>query len=173
MRWSRTVAGMALLLAQIVVVLGTAGCSGRPPVTHYYLLEPSVALVPESDGAAGTAGTLVGVRTFHVDARGFLHPCLLWRWSPYNLRKGTPEGWFPLVQMLRSAAVPTRSECLACARRTDCPACPALSRSEVGTAGMPVPYYCSLVGLIDGRSPSELTAAESRDPAAESVNVRT
>lgn len=111
------------------------------------------------DGPARLFTCGAGVRTFHVDAHGFLHPCLLWRWSPYNLRTGTPEGWFPLVQLLRSAVVPSRSECLACPQRVACPACPALSRSEVGTAGMPVAYYCSLADLLEGQSPSESAAA--------------
>jgi len=55
----------ALVLAWVAVITGLAACSGQPPLTHYYLLEPLAA--PSPAVGRDSPATRIGVRAFHVD----------------------------------------------------------------------------------------------------------
>lgn len=90
-----------------------------------------------------------GIRTVHVDARGLLHPCMLWRSTPLDLKVGAVDDWRSLLDELRSRAFPRDSPCRACAHRLACNNCAATSALEnAGRAGQPVSYYC---GIRDAR----------------------
>jgi radical SAM protein with 4Fe4S-binding SPASM domain len=107
----------------------------------------------EPGGAAGVVngGPLfscgAGVRTFHVDAYGKLHPCLLWRRNPYDLLTGTVDGWLTAMRTLRQRPWPASSKCPTCAARRRCPNCAALSQVETGEAGLNAAYYCAMMGV--------------------------
>jgi len=85
-----------------------------------------------------------GIRTLHLDARGNLHPCLLWREARVPLLRTSPEAWAQRMAELRSHRRPAASACQDCRDRAACTVCPALSQRETGRAGEAVPYYCRL-----------------------------
>ncbi len=86
-----------------------------------------------------------GIKTFHVDPRGHLHPCMMWRATPYDLRTGSFEGWASHLAALRETRVPADSECRTCGHRVACGNCAATSALENGGApGRPVGYYCDI-----------------------------
>lgn len=86
-----------------------------------------------------------GRQTLHIDAGGFAHPCMMWRWDP--LPTANPDwvkAWKDHCARLRRRRAPARSRCRACPSRPRCFTCPALSRLETGLAGSPVDYFCDL-----------------------------
>ena len=86
-----------------------------------------------------------GVRTFHVDPRGQLHPCMVWRSNPYNLlEKGLDRNWDEHVSELRSRTAPEDTGCTSCLNRYACGNCAATSQIESGVAGKNIDYYCSI-----------------------------
>jgi radical SAM protein with 4Fe4S-binding SPASM domain len=85
-----------------------------------------------------------GIRTFHVDPRGDLHPCMMWRTTPYSLLSGSIEGWKKHVEELRTAESPTDTGCRSCSNRLACGNCAAVSALETGVAGKNLDYYCSI-----------------------------
>ena len=84
-----------------------------------------------------------GIKTFHVDTSGHIHPCALWRASGYDLLAGTMKGWRQHIARLRRTAMRPGSKCAACRDRLVCPVCPALSLAETGRAGAETDYYCA------------------------------
>ena len=85
-----------------------------------------------------------GIRTFHVDPRGDMHPCMMWRTTPYSLLTGTIEGWKKHVEQLRQAQSPADTGCRSCQNRLACGNCAAVSALESGVAGKNLDYYCSI-----------------------------
>jgi MoaA/NifB/PqqE/SkfB family radical SAM enzyme len=85
-----------------------------------------------------------GTKTFHVDPRGFIHPCMMWRQNPYSLLEGTVAGWKVAMAGLRNANAPRDSRCAVCPSRFYCASCAAASLAETGKAGMEADYYCQL-----------------------------
>lgn len=85
-----------------------------------------------------------GIKTFHIDPRGHLHPCMLWRKSPYDMRR-TPltEGWREHVSRLRELKGP-ESGCNSCSNRSLCGRCPAASFLEMNDPRKSVPYHCKV-----------------------------
>ena len=93
----------------------------------------------ESMFACGT-----GVKTFHIDPSGQLHPCMLWRKSPYDLRhKPLEDGWRDHVSRLRNMKVP-KTGCNSCSSRGVCGRCPAASFLEMNDPSKSVPYHCKV-----------------------------
>ena len=84
-----------------------------------------------------------GIRTFHIDPRGQLHPCMMWRTTPYDFKQDI-EGWTDHLDLVRSLAAPVDSGCNACRHRTGCNNCAATSQLEHGKPGRPIPYYCGV-----------------------------
>ena len=82
--------------------------------------------------------------TFHVDPRGFMHPCLMWRQAPYDLLAGSIPGWHRHVEQLLQRRAPAGSLCVTCPDRSLCPSCAATSALEAEAPGLPVPYYCDV-----------------------------
>jgi radical SAM protein with 4Fe4S-binding SPASM domain len=85
-----------------------------------------------------------GVRTFHVDPRGDMHPCMMWRTTPYSLLTGSIEGWKKHVAELRQSESPTDTGCRSCSNRLACGNCAATSALESGTPGKNIDYYCAI-----------------------------
>jgi len=85
-----------------------------------------------------------GIRTFHVDPRGDMHPCMMWRTTPYSLLSGSIEGWKKHVDELRAAESPSDTGCRSCQNRLACGNCAAVSALESGEAGRNLDYYCSI-----------------------------
>lgn len=85
-----------------------------------------------------------GIRTFHVDPRGNMHPCMMWRTTPYSLLTGSIDGWKKHVDQLRSAESPADTGCRSCKNRLACGNCAAVSALESGEAGRNLDYYCSI-----------------------------
>jgi MoaA/NifB/PqqE/SkfB family radical SAM enzyme len=90
-----------------------------------------------------------GLRTFHADAEGQLHPCVLWRHDPFEPSGRTPTDWLRHVAVLRERKLPPGSACRGCMVRRSCPVCPALSRGETGEAGKEVAYFCDWMATGD------------------------
>lgn len=113
---------------------------------HYERLK-ALARTRPHDGRAFHCGA--GIGTFHVDPRGNIHPCMLWRATPYNLKNGTVEGWSRHLADLRQLQVPADSGCRSCQHRLGCNNCAATSQIETGEAGRPVPYFCRINAARD------------------------
>jgi radical SAM protein with 4Fe4S-binding SPASM domain len=90
-----------------------------------------------------------GTKTFHVDPRGFIHPCMMWRQNPYSLLQGTVAGWKVAMDGLRDEDAPLDSRCAGCASRFYCASCAAASLAETGKAGMETDYYCQICAARD------------------------
>ncbi len=86
-----------------------------------------------------------GIKTFHVDPRGHLHPCMMWRATPYDFKTGTLDGWRAHVAAMRETRIPADSGCRSCAHHLGCNNCAATSALENhGVPGKPVSYYCRI-----------------------------
>ena len=85
-----------------------------------------------------------GVRTVHVDPQGRMHPCMMWRATPYDFLHGNVQGWKRHVAELRNRTAPAQTGCLKCLNRLACGNCPATSLLEVGVAGKNLDYYCQI-----------------------------
>lgn len=111
----------------------------------YYQRMMDLALASTHNGQAFRCGA--GVRTFHVDPRGQVHPCMMYRSKPYDLRHGDLGGWARHLAEVRSARMPEGSACGSCRHSTACNNCAAASELENGEAGRPVPYLCGINNL--------------------------
>jgi radical SAM protein with 4Fe4S-binding SPASM domain len=86
-----------------------------------------------------------GIRTFHVDPRGQMHPCMMWRSTPYDfLREEGTGGWESHVDRLRRLRIAEGTGCTTCDNSLACGNCGATSLLEAGTAGQSVDYYCAI-----------------------------
>lgn len=85
-----------------------------------------------------------GTKTFHVDPRGFIHPCMMWRQNPYDLLEGAVAEWKAVVAALRAENTPPDSQCRGCESRFFCACCAAASLAETGEAGAVTDYYCQI-----------------------------
>ena len=110
---------------------------------HYQKLLDMAQSRPRSPKAF-TCGA--GIKTFHVDPRGKLHPCMMWRATPYDLKTGTIKGWIEHLEALREqTTIPEDSPCRTCVHHVACNNCAATSALENnGVAGKPVDYYCKI-----------------------------
>lgn len=85
-----------------------------------------------------------GVRTFHVDPQGRLHPCMLWRENPYDLlNKELDEGWRQHISDLRAPRVDAEG-CNSCTNRGVCGRCSASALLEMNDPTKPIPYMCEV-----------------------------
>lgn len=137
-----------------VVNPGLDGCAAPlterlPPedLSAYLPRAPETTLPDGEDQRLFKCGA--GVRAFHIDPLGCIHPCMMWRASPYNLLEGTIEAWKEQVRLMRARAMPMDSACVNCPARAACPNCPALSQLETGQAGSAVSYFCRAMGRAD------------------------
>ena len=85
-----------------------------------------------------------GTRTFHVDAQGRLHPCMLWRYDGYDLLANRLDGaWERRMAELRSTPDET-GPCTTCELYGICGRCAPLSRMETGDPAQRIPYHCAV-----------------------------
>lgn len=85
-----------------------------------------------------------GIGSVHVDPQGCMHPCMMWRITPYDFLSGTVQGWKNHVAELRRRTAPANTDCSLCHSRFACGNCPAASLLETGTAGKSLDYYCRI-----------------------------
>ena len=85
-----------------------------------------------------------GIKTVHVDPQGRMHPCMMWRATPYDFLHGDVAGWKAHVAELRKNTAPAETGCTKCQNRLACGNCPATSLLETGVAGKNVDYYCQI-----------------------------
>jgi radical SAM protein with 4Fe4S-binding SPASM domain len=110
--------------------------------THYQKLLDKAQTRARSEKAFSCGA---GIKTFHVDPRGHLHPCMMWRATPYDFKAGTLAGWRAHVEALRETRIPADSGCRSCAHHLGCNNCAATSALENrGVPGKPVDYYCRI-----------------------------
>jgi radical SAM protein with 4Fe4S-binding SPASM domain len=85
-----------------------------------------------------------GTKTFHVDAQGRLHPCMLWRYDGFDLLANRLDAaWTRQIAQLRET--PDESgPCTSCELYGVCGRCAPLSRMESGDAAQRVPYHCAV-----------------------------
>jgi len=83
--------------------------------------------------------------TFHIDANGTLRGCILSDDVTYDVRKGTfAEGWDQALPAIREMRVSLTNECRSCKLRVVCGICPAIAKSEKGSASAKCNYLCSI-----------------------------
>lgn len=148
---------------EMVARLGGTG----PGERQYYRRLKEMALASPRDGRAFRCGA--GVRTFHVDPRGQLHPCMMWRTTPYDLRQGTFEGWTRHLAHLREQQIPADSGCRSCHHHVACHNCAATSQLETGEAGRPVAYYCGINAARERLLRFDVSPDSTSPPASEKV----
>lgn len=86
-----------------------------------------------------------GIRTFHVDPRGQMHPCMMWRTTPIAAQEGLqPGAWSRHINQLRTRTRPQDTGCGGCVNSLACGNCAATSELETGVAGNSVEYYCRI-----------------------------
>lgn len=114
-----------------------------PEHRRYYQRLLDQAMARPRSGKAFTCGA--GIKTFHVDPRGQLHPCMMWRSAPFDFRKGTVFEWNRYLERLRSTPIDVDSPCRTCRHHLACNNCAATSALENrGIPGRPVKYYCEI-----------------------------
>lgn len=86
----------------------------------------------------------MGIRTFHVDPRGNLHSCMIWRQNPYNLlERELDENWRKHVTAIREQKNED-GPCTACSNRPTCGRCPAQSFLEMKDPTKNIPWHCEV-----------------------------
>ncbi len=87
----------------------------------------------------------MGRFSFHVDAHGFLMPCLSLRTVRYDLKKGSFDDGFNnfFAEVLKERET-KRTKCSSCDLRILCYQCPAWSQTENGDNETPVEYLCEV-----------------------------
>ena len=124
---------------EAVARLQAEGGLDRP---HWEKLRALAADAP-AEGPLFRCGA--GVRTFHVDPQGRLHPCMMWRSTPYDLLAApSAPAWHRHLAGLRSAERPAGSACGTCAESLACGNCAAASALEAERPGQSVPYFCAI-----------------------------
>lgn len=86
-----------------------------------------------------------GLSSFHIDADGWLRPCLMVTEVRYDLRAGTfQDGWERVIPQVRAIAAPAGYACNRCEDRAACSVCPGFFRLENGDPGVRSGYLCAL-----------------------------
>ncbi len=102
------------------------------------------AALPEELYACGAA-----VNSFHVDAKGFLSPCMMIDDIRYDLKKGNfIEGWQKVLPHLWKKKVDADLQCKNCSNLAFCDYCPAFFRLETGSENIVSPFLCKVGGLM-------------------------
>jgi radical SAM protein with 4Fe4S-binding SPASM domain len=86
-----------------------------------------------------------GQTAFHVDAYGWLQPCLMTSSYAYDLLSGGFEdGWQRALPLVRKRKLSAGSACLGCEKRVLCGFCPAFCSLESGVEDNRSEYLCAL-----------------------------
>ncbi|HMP90653.1 MAG TPA: radical SAM protein [Kiritimatiellia bacterium] len=116
--------------------------SSPEAIEDFERLRQEAEKAPPKDSRLFKCGA--GIKTFHVDPRGNMHPCMMWRSTPYSLLEGSIEGWKKHVDNLREAQSPETTGCRSCQNRFACGNCAAVSALESGVPGKNLDYYCAI-----------------------------
>jgi len=106
----------------------------------------SMDSVPQ--GGNGTCGA--GKRTFSIDPRGQLHPCVLTRYLSYDLAHGSfHEGWWEAMPALLGEAggLPVAERCRTCSLLSVCQNCSAIAQLEFGEINRVSEFHCQATHL--------------------------
>lgn len=86
-----------------------------------------------------------GLLTAHVDAQHKAHPCMSWRYDPFDMTgRPTLAEWQTHITSLRMRPAPGGA-CDSCADREQCQSCAAYSVLEAKTPSGVPPFFCRLV----------------------------
>lgn len=86
-----------------------------------------------------------GLLTVHVDSRHQAHPCMSWRWDPFDMTgKPTLAAWQTHITELRNRPAPG-GPCDTCGDRNHCQSCAAYSLLETGSLSGAPPFFCQLM----------------------------
>jgi radical SAM protein with 4Fe4S-binding SPASM domain len=86
-----------------------------------------------------------GVASFHLDAGGFMHPCLMSRRTAYNAATmGFCEAWEAVKKAVDKVTWDATSKCARCESITLCGYCSALLELEGASPSRPPEYLCRL-----------------------------
>jgi len=90
-----------------------------------------------------------GQSTFHIDAGGHLHPCVMVTEPRYDLTTGTfRDGFYQFIPSLVSRERTKSSQCQVCSDRGVCQICPGWAQLETAhLEERPVPYLCQVAYL--------------------------
>ena len=86
-----------------------------------------------------------GTGSFHIDPRGFMHPCLMSAAIAYNaISRGFADAWKAVKAEVDQATWDATSECATCSNILLCGYCPALFQLEDASPSRPPEYLCRL-----------------------------
>jgi MoaA/NifB/PqqE/SkfB family radical SAM enzyme len=86
-----------------------------------------------------------GIGSFHVDPRGFMHPCMMSTAIAYNaLAMGFADAWKAVKAAVDGATWDATSGCAQCPDLVLCGYCPALFQLENSSPSRPPEYVCRL-----------------------------
>lgn len=86
-----------------------------------------------------------GVTGFHVDAAGWMRPCMMIPWIHYALINGDfASGWEYIRSRMREQHARTDTGCFGCDRKNLCGYCPAFFRLETGSESVKSNYLCEI-----------------------------
>lgn len=89
-----------------------------------------------------------GVNSFHIDAYGKLHPCLMGSPYPHDiLGGGFAEGWGDIISRIRFRQAGPENNCTKCEKQSLCGYCPAFFRLETGSEEIRSEYICKIGSL--------------------------
>jgi MoaA/NifB/PqqE/SkfB family radical SAM enzyme len=89
-----------------------------------------------------------GLRSFHIDACGWLGLCAIARRPAYDLRSGSfREGWHEFLAHARQAQRSGVNRCSGCESAVLCSQCAGWSQLEHGNGETPVDYLCEVAHL--------------------------
>lgn len=89
-----------------------------------------------------------GLDSYHVDACGRLHLCMMVREYPYDLVRGSMQtGWQQLLRLVQQQQPRSDYPCNRCKLLMLCAQCPGWGLMEEGDPGRPVAYLCQVTHL--------------------------
>jgi radical SAM protein with 4Fe4S-binding SPASM domain len=89
-----------------------------------------------------------GLNSYHVDAYGQLHICMMVRTRPYDLTRGSlAAGWLQFLDSLLNLKPASDYPCNRCELLILCGQCPGWALLEEDDLAQPVPYLCRLTHL--------------------------
>lgn len=106
-------------------------------------------LLRQREAGGGTCDALfrcgAGVASFHINARGHLHPCLMVHDIGADVSDGGfGQAWTEVIPQVRSLHQSTGNPCADCADAALCGYCPAFFRLETGSEQRYSTYLCDL-----------------------------
>lgn len=103
-----------------------------------------------------------GNSMFHIDAQGFLMPCIMVKDFRYDLKEGSfLFGWNHVISRLRERKTAPDNRCLGCDAISLCGFCPAFFLSETGDENHYSDYLCRMGKMRYGEINRDLAGKEA------------